>query len=180
MIEELIIFIKIKEGNVKAYESLFYKYYTPLCKYVTLLIGSYDDVEEIVQELFYKLWRDRDEISIKYSIKSYLYRSAHNMALGYCEHADVRQRYIQNYSESNQDYSFSVDSELECSELKKILDNVLRKLPERCKKIFLMNRFQGKKYKDIAIELSLSIKTVESDISKALKIIKEEVECYGK
>lgn len=102
------------------------------------------------------------------------------MALGYCEHADVRQRYIQNYSESNQDYSFSVDSELECSELKKILDNVLRKLPERCKKIFLMNRFQGKKYKDIAIELSLSIKTVESDISKALKIIKEEVECYGK
>ena len=101
MIEELIIFIKIKEGDVKAYESLFYKYYTPLCKYVTLLIGSYDDAEEIVQELFYKLWRDRDEISIKYSIKSYLYRSAHNMALCYCEHADVRQRYIQNYSESN-------------------------------------------------------------------------------
>ena len=51
MIEELIIFIKIKEGDVKAYESLFYKYYTPLCKYVTLLIGSYDDAEEIVQEL---------------------------------------------------------------------------------------------------------------------------------
>ncbi len=180
MIDELIIFLKIKEGNVKAFESLFYKYYTPLCKYVTLIIGSYDEAEEIVQELFYKLWRDREMISITYSIKSYLYRSAHNMALGYCEHDEVKQRFYQNYTNNNVDYSFSVDSEIECSELKKILDNVLKKLPDRCKTIFMMNRFQGKKYKDIAVELSLSIKTVEADISKALKILKEEVDCYGK
>ena len=144
------------------------------------MVGSYDDAEEIVQELFYKLWRDRQTLSITYSIKSYLYRSVYNMALEYCEHKDIKNRYCQNVSTIDQSYTFSVESEYECSELKTILNKVLQKLPARCKKIFLMNRFQGKKYKEIAGELSLSIKTVESDISKALKTIKEEVECYGK
>lgn len=179
MINDLFVLTKIKEGNVKAFEGIFRLYYSPLCLYAAGITGNRDVAEEIVQELFYVFWKEKEKLQVFRSIKSYLYGAVRNQALQYCEHLEVRNRYRETVLACNPDGKPSdPQDQLEYKELETLIDKTLKKLPERRLRIFRMHRFEGKKYAEIASILSLSVKTVEAEMTKALQTLRKEIENY--
>ena len=93
MLDELMILARIKEGDIKAFEGIFRRYYSPLCWYAAGITGDTASAEEIVEELFYVLWKNRERLQVFQSVKSYLYRSVRNEAVQFCEHQEVKERY---------------------------------------------------------------------------------------
>ena len=137
-----------------------------------------DIAEEIVQDLFYTLWKDRSDLHIVLSVKSYFYMAIRNQSLQYLEHLQVRERYRRKIAAGETPESDQHDSPqeiLEYKELEQRLDLALEALPKRRRDIFRMNRFEGKKYEQIALEMAISVKTVEAEISKALHVIRKRI-----
>jgi len=177
---DLFILKKIKEGDIKAFEQVFRAYHTPLCLYAISIIGRKDVAEEIVQELFYKLWKDRESLSILRSLKSYLYGAVRNQSLQYCEQHLVRERYKQNVlSTPKHTFDSTPLDQLEYQELEDIINRTLLQLPDRRRRIFAMHRLEGLKYKEIADHLSLSIKTIEAEMTKTYQLLRKEIEKYS-
>lgn len=179
MLNDLFVLTKIKEGDVKAFEGIFRQYYSPLCLYAASITGQMDVAEEIVQELFYVFWKEKDKLQLFHSIKSYLYGAVRNQSLQYCEHLEVRNRYRETIvSGNNEARSSDPQDQIEYKELQNLINKTLEKLPKRRLCIFRMHRFQGKKYAEIASTLSLSVKTVEAEMTKALQALRKEIEKY--
>lgn len=181
MLNDLFVLAKIKEGDVRAFERIFRLYYSPLCLYAAGITGDMDVAEEIVQELFYVFWKEKEKLQVFRSLKSYLYGAVRNQALRFCEHREVRNRYRETLLAEQPDNSPSdPQDQLEYKELETLVDRTLGKLPQRRLRIFRMHRFEGKKYAEIAIELSISVKTVEAEMTKALQTLRKEIETYTK
>lgn len=179
MLNDLFVLNRIKEGDVKAFEKVFRTYYSPLCLYAASITGEMEVAEEIVEELFYVFWREREKIQLFHSIKSYLYGATRNRSLQYCEHLKVRERYREVIqSEPVRNSASNPQEQIEYKELQALVNRTLRKLPERRHRIFYLHRIEGKKYAEIASLLSLSIKTVEAEMTKALKVLREEIENF--
>lgn len=181
MLNDLLIFAKIREGDIKTFEKVFRLYYAPLCMYASCIVRRYEDAEEIVQELFYVLWRDREKLQLQHSLKSYLYGAVHKQSLQYLAHEEVKQRYEEMVIDKNPDATEAdAEQHLAYEELQRVIDETLKRLPQRCAEIFKMHRQQKKKYEEIASTFQLSVKTVEAEMSKALKALRENVEQYFK
>ena len=93
MLNDLLTLARIREGDIKAFEDVFRRYYSPLCWYAMSITGSMEAAEEIVEELFYGFWRDRERLPLFRSMKSYLYIAVRNQSFQYCEHQEVRNKY---------------------------------------------------------------------------------------
>ncbi len=182
MLNDLLILTKIREGDIKTFEEVFRLYYAPLCLYASCIVSGKDAAEEIVQELFYVLWRDKEKLQVIYSLKNYLYGAVRKESLQYLEHEEIKRRYqdAMVLKEDNSKVSRSAEHELEFEELQELITDTLKELPLRRSTIFKMHRFEGKKYETIASSLGLSVKTVEAEMSKALKTLKNKVELYFK
>ena len=174
MLVNLLIFNKIKDGNIQAFETLFRTYYEPLCRYAYQLVGNMETAEEIVQDLFYVLWKERENLQIFTSVNGYLYRSVKNKSLQHLEQKKVRDDYRKMYAENVVIKTPTPQEELEYKELERQIQEALHYLPERRRMIFYMHRMEGKKYNEIAQELQLSVKTVEAEISKALRALRDK------
>lgn len=175
MIGDLSVVIKIKEGDIGAFEKVFRHYYEPLCRYAATFTKDADASEEIVQELFYTLWQERAGLHVFLSLKSYLYRSVRNNALQYLEHLDVRVRYREKamHEQTGNAGNTTPLENLEYKELQKQIAALLDSMPERRRRIFMLHRFEGITYPEIARQLSVSVKTVEAEMSKALQAFKK-------
>ncbi|MEN8123054.1 MAG: RNA polymerase sigma-70 factor [Bacteroidota bacterium] len=169
---------KIKQGNIRAFEKVFRELYSPLCGYANKIINDPDKAEEIVQEVFYIIWKNKERLTIRVSLKSYLYKSVQNSCLQIAQHQLVKEKYRQFVINGDNDKQLSPDTELEVKEINKAIDQTLDSLPERCKEIFYMNRFEGLKYREIAEKMSISQKTVEANISRALKHLRKNLKQY--
>ena len=170
---------KIQGGDIKEFEQLFTKYYEPLCRFANSLLKDMDTAEDIVQEFFYGFWKNRESFALKLSLNSYLYQSIRNNALHHLQHIAVRQKYADTLKNESQGFSsISQPDEIGYRELNKVIAETLKQLPERCSRVFCMNRFEGKKYREIAEILSISIKTVEADMGKALHLFRETLKDY--
>lgn len=169
MLNELFILTKIKEGDIKAFEEVFRRYYSSLCWYAAGITGEMEAAEEIVEEL----------LQIFQSVKSYLYTAVRNEALQYCQHKEVKERYREYVLAGNVlEQSSDPHRLLEYEELQRLIRHTLDKLPVRRLQIFQMHRMEGKKYAEIASSLSLSIKTVEAEMTKALRTLRNEIDNY--
>ncbi len=167
---------KIKKGNIKAFEQLFRDLYVPLCAYANKFIDDKDKSEELVQETFYNLWKNRENLNIRISLKSYLYKSVQNSCLLTIQHEKVKEKYrLHVLNTGNTEGGKAPDKLLEEKELDKNIQETMNKLPERCREIFYLNRYEGLKYREIAEKLSISQKTVEANISKALKLLRKNI-----
>ncbi|SEF79328.1 RNA polymerase sigma-70 factor [Parabacteroides chinchillae] len=178
MLNDLLVLAKIKEGNIKAFESIFRLYYSPLCLYAASITGQTDTAEEIVQDLFYTFWKEREKLQLFHSVKSYLYGAVRNRSLQVLEHQEVRNRYKEVLLSKEENSTSSPQELLEYKELQDLIDRTLYQLPERRLQIFRMHRFGGMKYTEIATALSISIKTVEAEMTKALHALRKEIESY--
>ncbi|MDH6305776.1 RNA polymerase sigma-70 factor (ECF subfamily) [Parabacteroides sp. PF5-5] len=179
MTGDLSVLKKIKEGDIGTFEKVFRMYYSPLCLYAAGITGKMYVAEEIVQDLFYVFWKDREDIHIFHSLKNYMYGAVRNRSLQYCEHQDVKNRHRETVlSKGEVNGEENPQEALEYRELEELINRTLNKLPERRLRIFRMHRFEGKKYTEIASELSLSVKTIEAEITKALQMLRKEIENY--
>jgi len=180
MLNDYVEFKKIKEGDVAAFEKVFRQYYSALCIYAFAITGRKDISEEVVQDVFYNVWKDREQIQILRSIKNYLYGAVKNHSLRYREHEMMKQRHFENMLNDNPETELSPQELLEYKELENMIANILDKLPERRRQIFIMHRLEGNKQKDIADHFSISIKTVEAEMTKAYQALREGVGKWGK
>jgi RNA polymerase sigma-70 factor (ECF subfamily) len=175
MTGEAEIIRRIKEGDKGQFESLFRSSYVSLVRYAMTIIKDHDSAEEIVQELFFRLWQDKEKIKIESSLNGYLFRSVHNRCLHFIDHARVVDRHAEEVSHNQPESAENPSEILLHKELQERIAGVLEKLPERCGKIFCMSRFEGLKYSEIAEKLAVSVKTVESNMGRALKEFRKEL-----
>jgi RNA polymerase sigma-70 factor (ECF subfamily) len=171
---DMQFFCEVQGGSIHAFEVLFRRYYAPLCSYAHRFTGDPDFSEELVQELYYILWRDRVSLHIDFSVKSYLYEAVRKRALRHLEHLRVRERYGKSVKiEMSEAVNYSsTEADVEVREVEKRMSEILFRFPDRRRKIFYMHRFGGSRYAEIAEKLSVSVKTVEAEMHKALKALK--------
>jgi RNA polymerase sigma-70 factor (ECF subfamily) len=169
---------KIRLGDIQAFEEIFRKYYAVLCQWAYRYLKDKDSSEEVVQDLFYHIWRDRSTLTIHTSAKSYLYKAVSNNCNMILK-KQIRRTEIETELARNakQDQSQPADL-LETNELREVVEKTLGELPERPATIFRMSRYEGKKYREIAEELSISVKTVESNMGKALELFRKNLQEY--
>lgn len=175
MFRDYEIVWRIRQGDVKQFESLFRSSYASLVRYAKTLIKDQDSAEEIVQDLFFRLWQGKEKIKIESSLNGYLFRSVHNKCLHYIEHNRVVERHAEEISARQRDSQETPSDILHYKELQARVAKILERLPERCGRVFCMSRFEGLKYSEIAEKLSVSIKTVESNMGRALKEFRKEL-----
>lgn len=179
--QDFLIVRLIRKGDIKAFEQLFRNYYLPLCRYAQCIVGTREEAEEIIADLFYTLWKDRENLNVFLSMKNYLYAATRNGCIEHIRHLRRKEEHLKSIQQTTTIGSATnPEEEAESKELQVLLENCLSKMPDRCRRVFHMHRMEGMKYHEIATHLTISIKTVEADISKALKILRKEVESYYK
>lgn len=171
---------RIQQGDISEFERVFRKYYEPLCHFAFKYLKDIDSAEEVVQEFFYIYWKNRENIQINTSLKSYLYQAVKNNALKQIEHMAVKERYAKEMKLQQEVFSQNEPSSIEYTELNEVIDKTLNQLPERCREIFMLSRFEGLKYHEIAKRLSISVKTVEANMGKALQLFRTNLSIYDK
>ena len=165
-------------GSLDNFEALFKQYYAPLVVYACKYIPETDAAREIVQEFFVKLYEKRSALTIDTSLKSYLYRSVYNACMNYINQRNIQEKHIRNIDLERNDEE-NLENEINSIELQNRIFNLIEALPPKCKKIFKMNRLEGMKNEEIAVALNLSKRTVETQISKALKILRNKLSDYN-
>ena len=166
---------RIRKGDKTEFESLFRSYYVSLVNYAKTLVRDHDTAEEIVQDLFVRIWQNKEKFKIKSSLNGYLFRSVHNRCIHNIEHLKVVSRHAETET-MHYDNSVEDPSEiLQYKDLQLRIARTLKRLPERSAEIFCMSRFDGLKYNEIAEKLSVSVKTVEVSMGRALKEFRKEL-----
>lgn len=173
------MFIKqLRAGEEHAYEMLFKSYYTELVMHANRYLYDFESSREIVQDLFVHIYEKRHHLDINSSLKSYLFRSTQNRCINFINAQKTRNKYIDHIKSKNLIKENSLEKDLEAAELEYNLLAAIGELPPKCRMIFKMNRFEGLSNGEIAERLELSKRTVETQITKALKILREKLKIY--
>ncbi len=168
----------LRAGDITAFEMIFRTYYQPLCNYAYSFVQDRDEAEEIVQATFLSVWEKRDNLSIHTGVKPYLYAMVRNAALNVIKHEKVKQQHATVEIAVAEKSVESVTHTVMASELEGRIYKALNKLPEQCRLVFKLSRFEELKYSEIAEQLNISVKTVENQMGKALKIMREQLKDY--
>jgi RNA polymerase sigma-70 factor (family 1) len=167
----------LQTGNLDNFEGLFKQYYAPLVVYACKFVSETDVAREIVQDFFVRLYEKRLSLTIDTSLKSYLYRSVYNCCMNYINQRSIQDKHIKNIDQER-NIEDNLENEINSVELQNRIYSLIEALPPKCKRIFKMNRLEGLKNDEIAIRLNLSKRTVETQISKALKILRKKLSDY--
>jgi RNA polymerase sigma-70 factor (ECF subfamily) len=167
--------------DVKEFERIFHRLQPRLYAYCRKYIDDGEQAKDIVQECFVHLWENRYDIIV--SCESYLFRAVHNRCISYFRSLRVHTDYEISVKEKLKEIEIYPETpnqltELYLKEINELLQQSVEKLPEKCRLVFMMSRYQGMKSQEIAAELGISVRTVDTQIYNALKIIKEELKDY--
>lgn len=172
--------ILLNKQSSELFDEIFKQYSKPLFYYASKFVDE-EAARDIVQDVFYKLWASKT-LSVRLSVSGLLFTMVRNSCLQLIEKQKVRSRYLENarlsIREAELHYYIDEKTSLIEQELESKLNEVLNHLPERCRQIFIMSRFENKKNKEIAEELEISVKAVEKQITRALSAIREEMKDY--
>ncbi|WKN41491.1 RNA polymerase sigma-70 factor [Tunicatimonas pelagia] len=161
------------ESSVEKY---FRVYYGPLCQTVYKMVRSSAVAEDIVQDVFLKVWNNRTQLDEQKSVKAYLYRAAINTTLNYLEKTKPQTTLGDEYE--NQVGINTIDESVAYQETEQRIRAAIDTLPPKCKVVFTLSRFEEQSYAEIAQTLSISVKSVEKHMGKALKILREQLKDY--
>lgn len=164
----------LQKGDMVAYETVFRLYYDKLLHIAKGYLGSTEDAEDIVQNVFIKIWKKRRNFDKIDSLNNYLFTMTKNACLDFLKHQKVKKSFSKNYYEEklSLQHQFIKDesaSSLLVNELEKGILIAIESLPEKCKKVFIKSRIEGMKHSEIAEILNISKKTVNNHISNALR-----------
>ena len=161
----------LQEGGIASFRAVFELHFENLCSYACTILRDMDEAEDVVQNVFLKMWEKRDSLLITHSVRSYLFRAVHHQCLNQLDHRVIRQRH--------QDHSLREHSadmqppEVFPEELEERVKTAIAGLPDQCRRIFVMSRYEELRYAKIAEELGISVNTVENQISKALRVLRD-------
>lgn len=172
--KEHILFDDIRNGDEVAFNKAFDLYYSRLCFFADKILRDFDLSRSIAQQVFVDLWIKRDKLVVT-SLQSYLYHSVQNSALDVLKRKKVESRYLATLDKSETE---EMKDLVEEAELADRINKAIQKLPEKCREIFLLCRFEELKYAEIAEKLNVSVKTVEMQITIALKKLRKELSDY--
>lgn len=157
---------------------LFKTYYQPLCSYAHTFTQDKDEAEEVVQSTFLSFWEKRESLNIQTTVRPYLYAMVRNSCLNLIKHEKIKQKHAgEALALADATYE-SVTHTVHGTELELQIHKALEKLPEQCRLVFKLSRFEELKYAEIAEQLDISIKTVENQMGKALRIMREQLKDY--
>ena len=160
-----------------AIELLFRNYYELTCKAIYRIIPDSNIAEDLAQDVFYEIWKKRERFQISTSFKGYLTRAGKNKALNYIRDRKIKWDDVAALETMESGATEAMEN-LETEELQVLINKAISKLPERCRIVFSLSRFEEMTYQQIADELGISIKTVENQISKALKVLRVKLGSY--
>lgn len=164
-----------KEGE---FEQVFKSHFRPLHVYAFSFVKDRDLAEDMVQAAFCKLWERFGDLEIRRSLSAYLYRSVYHECLNHLKHLKVRQEYANHARHTESPGTGNASGALEASELSARIQEALMALPEGCRTVFQLSRFESLRYTQIADKLQISVKTVENQMGKALRILRGKLADY--
>ncbi|MDR2968790.1 MAG: RNA polymerase sigma-70 factor [Tannerellaceae bacterium] len=167
------IALKDDEG---AFRSLFLDYFSSLCVFAHRYIESWETCEDVVQDTFYKIWKNRRKLEISASGRNFLITSVRNGCIDYLRRKETETLWKEKELQHNTIYA--AENIYSTTELEEILNSALKRLPENVRTVFEQSRFEGKTYADIASGQSISVKTVEAYMTRALKQLRIELKDY--
>jgi len=169
----------VTNGDYNAFRELFTRHYRSLCNYAMRVVVTREIAEEVVSDVFVKLWKNREQIEVHTSFQAYIYRAVRNQALDYLKLRIHRQNERDSLESvqwnMNHADHFSPAEELSYNEFYSHIEDCIQALPRQCQLIFRLSREEGLRYRDIAERLDISVKTVETQMSRALKVLRERV-----
>jgi RNA polymerase sigma-70 factor, ECF subfamily len=175
-ISENVNIDNIRNSDVGEFQLLFENYYSKLCDFVIGFVRASDVAEDIVQDLFLKVWERRYEWYPNGPIRSYLFKCARNAAIDYLRNQKLKRTYMCEISIDIADNSSPrPDNQLEIKDINNRLQQLVNEMSERQRTIFVLNRIYKLTYREIADIHGISIKTVETHMARALKIIREKL-----
>ena len=157
------------------FAEIFSVYYKDMVMFAYGFTHEREDSEEIVQDVFVKLWEEHEKINISTSIKSYLLKSVQNKCIDWHRHRKVVNHHSNYVTENSLLYEYDTDNYILSSELELLIEKAIASLPGKVKETFELSRFEGFKYQEIADKLNVSVRTIEVRISKALELLRESL-----
>ena len=176
-IDDRELLARLKRGDEAAYDTIFRQWYAPLVASTTVLLRDRGPAEEVVQDVMLELWRRRDSITFETSLRAYLFQAARNRGLNYLRRQRVEARGEATIAAALPTPE-AADSEARESELNVAIQSAIAGLPDRCREVFELSRIRGLKYSEIATELGISVKTVEAQMGKALRVMREKLAAW--
>jgi len=175
-LSELHLVNLVSEGDEPAFERLFKSYFKSLHAYAMVIVRDDILAEEAVQQVFFRIWEKKEQLKVHTSVKAFLYRAVYNECINYLNRRKHRSAYEDHMLKTGAGESYeSALMRIERTELETQLQKAMDGLPPQCRNIFYMSRFGELKYREIAAELGLSVKTVEVQMGKALKILRAKL-----
>ncbi len=166
--EDLTLLASVQNNSASAFKSIFDKYYTPLCRYVKIIIADQSASEDIVQDLFVSLWINREQIAISVSLQAYLFKAAKFKSLNYLRD---HKKHLSLDEEVN--VSTDIEVNLELEELENLIQKAILVLPEKCRATFELSRMGQMSHEEISKLQNISHSTVNNHITMATKRIKD-------
>ena len=175
--QEYFVMSALRQDSKEAFSLLFQTYYTDLVLFCGNFVKDKDSCEDIVQSIFLKLWNDRKHIQIEISLKSYLLKAVRNSCLDEFRHIEIVRQYETEYGSSVLD-NYDTENYILYSDLYSHLSRALEKIPDLYKEAFVLNRFEGLKYREIAEKLNVSERTIEVRVSKTLDLLRKQLKDF--
>jgi RNA polymerase sigma-70 factor (ECF subfamily) len=164
------------ENREEYFEALFHTYYKQLCRFSFRIVHDKDKAEDVVQTCFINFWQKRESISIQTSFKAYLFRSVYNRSLNeYTRSKKIINEEISVLNETSGSVSEDPILLLQAEEIQKKINQAIAAMPDGCRTVFMLSREDQLSYKEIAEMLQISVKTVENQMGKALRIMREHL-----
>jgi RNA polymerase sigma-70 factor (ECF subfamily) len=161
----------IKTNPEKAFELIYQNYYETFCRIAYKIVVDKDAAEDVVQEVLLEFWNKKEQIEITSSIQGYLRRSVYYRSLN---HIKQKSKFTEDENAllNHENDDESIEEKMYASEMQEKIDKVIESLPEKCRYAFALSRYEQKTYNEIAEIMEISVKTVENQISKALRILR--------
>lgn len=177
--EEIFILQRMIEGDENAFKFFFDTYYDNLCNFVNSYIRDETLAEDVVQNIFIYLWENRNSLPVNCSIKSYLYTASKNKSLNHLRNEKNKNRIVgELLTQAEFNSGEKADQFLEFEELRTVISSAIDVLPANCKTIYKLSRDEGLTNKEIAERLGISVKTVENQMTIAIRKIKDFLQPY--
>lgn len=178
--EEKILISQIQKGDAAAFEKLYGCYYTNIFRFIYSIVKEFEIAEDLVQDVFINVWKQRAQINVEQSIKSYLFTAARNASLNYLRHRSVVRKIFPVSVKIDEQQKININlnqgEELYSQKtLQEELQQALSSLPDKCRTVFYLSRYEELTHNQIAEILDISPKTVNNQILKALKILRKRL-----
>jgi RNA polymerase sigma-70 factor (family 1) len=178
LLYERYLVTRLTQGDPDAFSEIFHAYFKDLVMFAFSIIKDMASSEEIVQDIFVKLWEDHPKLDVKNSLKSMLLKSVQNRCIDYHRHKKIIGSHTEYVLNNTSLLEYDTENYILWSELNGLIETAITVMPEKFREAYEMNRNKGLKYQEIATELAVSVRTVEVRISKALEFLRNQLKDF--